>query len=82
MESNTASQIQALNEQIQVESAFVDRILLESKKIIIGQDHMMNRLLVGLLSRGHVLLEGLPGLAKTLAIRTLSTLVDASYQRV
>jgi len=82
MESNTAAQIQALNEQIQVESAFIDHILSESKKVIIGQDHMMNRLLVGLLSRGHVLLEGLPGLAKTLAIRTLSTLVDASYQRV
>ena len=82
MESNSASQIQALNERIQVESAFIDRILQESKRVIVGQDHMMNRLLIGLLSRGHVLLEGLPGLAKTLAIRTLSTLIDASYQRV
>ena len=63
--------IEALNQQIYADSAIIERIQKETAKVIVGQDHMINRLLLGLLTRGHVLLEGLPGLAKTLAIKTL-----------
>ena len=62
--------IKALNERIQLESAFVDMISMEMGKVIIGQKHMVERLLIGLLSNGHILLEGVPGLAKTLAIKS------------
>ena len=64
--------IKALNERIQQESAFVDMITMEMKKVIIGQKQMVERLLIGLLSNGHILLEGVPGLAKTLAIKSLA----------
>ena len=64
--------IKALNERIQQESAFVDMITMEMHKVIIGQKHMIERLLIGLLSNGHILLEGVPGLAKTLAIKSLA----------
>ena len=74
--------IEALNQQIQVDSAFIDDIRSESGKVIVGQDRMMERLLLGLLSNGHVLLEGLPGLAKTLAIKTLSSIINASFNRI
>ncbi len=74
--------IQALNLQIQQESAFVERLLEETGKVIIGQEKMMERLLLGLLARGHILLEGLPGLAKTLAINTLSKCVDGEFSRI
>ncbi|PCI94198.1 MAG: ATPase [Flavobacteriales bacterium] len=74
--------IKALNEKIQKESAFVDLLTMEMNKVIIGQKHMTERLLIGLLSNGHVLLEGVPGLAKTLAITTLSKTVDAKFSRV
>ncbi|MFT5263585.1 MAG: MoxR-like ATPase, partial [Polaribacter sp.] len=60
--------IEALNQQIFIESAFIERLNAETAKVIVGQNHMIERLLLGLLTRGHVLLEGLPGLAKTLAI--------------
>src|SRR5690606_25481286 len=74
--------IEALSQEIYKESAFVDRILEESKRVIVGQHEMLNRLLLGLLADGHVLLEGLPGLAKTLAIKTLSSCVGGSFQRI
>ena len=74
--------IKALNEKIQKESAFVDLLTMEMSKVIIGQQHMTERLLIGLLSNGHVLLEGVPGLAKTLAINTLAKTVDAKFSRV
>ena len=74
--------IKALNEKIQKESAFVELLTMEMSKVIIGQSHMTERLLIGLLSNGHILLEGVPGLAKTLAITTLSKTVDAKFSRV
>ena len=74
--------IKELNERIQKESAFVDLLTLEMDKVIVGQKYMIERLLIGLLSNGHILLEGVPGLAKTLAIKTLASTVDASFSRV
>ncbi|MBK9379236.1 MAG: MoxR family ATPase [Saprospiraceae bacterium] len=74
--------IEALNQQIGIESRFVDALLGNQSKIIVGQRHMMSRLLIGLLTRGHILLEGLPGLAKTLAIKTLANSVSASFSRI
>jgi len=78
----TSVDIEALNQQIQIDSAFLDDIMRESSKVIVGQDNMIQKLLLGLLSDGHVLLEGLPGLAKTLAIKTLSSIINASYSRI
>jgi len=74
--------IKALNEKIQQESAFVDMINIEMNKVIVGQKHLVEGLLIGMLSDGHILLEGLPGLAKTLAINTLSTTIDAKFSRI
>lgn len=74
--------IKALNELIEKESAFVDMLLMEISKVIVGQKYMVERLLIGLLSNGHILLEGLPGLAKTLAINTLANSIDASFRRI
>jgi MoxR-like ATPase len=74
--------IQALNQRIYIESAFIDDLILETKKVIIGQDYMMERLLLGLITQGHILLEGLPGLAKTLSIKTLADAIDAKFQRI
>ncbi|MCB9347493.1 MAG: MoxR family ATPase [Lewinellaceae bacterium] len=74
--------IEALNQQIYIDSAFVETLRQETAKIIVGQDTMIERLMLGLLCRGHVLLEGLPGLAKTLAIKTLSNAVDAKFSRI
>lgn len=74
--------IQALNEQIKIESAFVDQLKEACGQVIVGQEYMVNRLILGLLAKGHVLLEGLPGLAKTLSIKTLASAVDAGYQRI
>ncbi|KAA3648926.1 MAG: MoxR family ATPase [Bacteroidetes bacterium] len=74
--------IKALNEKIRIESSFVDLLTMEMDKVIVGQNHMVERLLVGLLSDGHILLEGVPGLAKTLAINTLATTVDADFSRI
>ncbi len=81
-EQRTAEDIQALNERVREQHVFVDALLEETSKVIVGQKYMLERLLVGLLSKGHVLLEGLPGLAKTLAIKTLSTAIDADFQRI
>jgi len=74
--------IKALNEKIRQESSFVDVLQMEMDKVIIGQKYMVERLLVGLLSDGHILLEGVPGLAKTLAINTLATTVKADFSRI
>ncbi len=72
----------ALQETIKEKSAFVDRLKGELSKVIVGQKPMVDRLLVGLLSNGHVLLEGVPGLAKTLAVKTLARTIQASFQRI
>jgi MoxR-like ATPase len=74
--------IKEINEMIEKESAFVDLITMEMEKVIIGQNHMVERLLIGLLSKGHILLEGVPGLAKTLAINTLSSTINAGFSRI
>jgi MoxR-like ATPase len=74
--------IKALNERIQKESAFVDLITLEMHKVIVGQKQMIERLLIGLLADGHILLEGVPGLAKTLAIKSLAHIIDAKFSRI
>jgi len=74
--------IKALNERIQRESAFVDMVTMEMHKVIVGQKHMIERLLIGLLANGHILLEGVPGLAKTLAIKTLASIIEAKFSRI
>ena len=77
-----APDIRALNERIQKSSRFVDLLRMELSKVIVGQTGMVDRLLIGLLGNGHVLLEGVPGLAKTLAIKSLSESVDAQFSRI
>lgn len=74
--------IKELNDRIQKESAFVDMLSLEMGKVIIGQKQLVENLLIGLLANGHILLEGVPGLAKTLAISTLSKAIDAKFSRI
>ncbi len=74
--------IQALNQRIHTESTFVEQLNHETSKVIVGQQVMLERLLIGLLTRGHILLEGMPGLAKTLAIKTLAQAVDAKFSRI
>ena len=74
--------ISAINEKIKKESAFIDLISMEVNKAIIGQKYMIERLLIGLLAQGHILLEGVPGLAKTLAINSLSKAINGSFSRV
>ena len=74
--------IKTVNEMIQRESAFVESLTSEVGKVIIGQKNMVDRLLIGMLCNGHILLEGVPGLAKTLAIKTLAAAVNAKFQRI
>ncbi len=74
--------IKTLNQMIERESAFVDTLSAEVGKVIVGQKPMVDRLLIGLLCQGHILLEGVPGLAKTLAIKTLATAISAKFQRI
>jgi len=74
--------IKEINERIQRESAFVEMLTVEMDKVIVGQKSMIERLLIGLLSNGHILLEGVPGLAKTLAINTLAKCVDGKFARI
>ncbi|MCQ2343591.1 MAG: MoxR family ATPase [Paludibacteraceae bacterium] len=74
--------IRELNERIERQSAFVDTLMMGMTQTIVGQKHLIETLLIGLLSDGHILLEGVPGLAKTLAIKTLSQLIDAKYNRI
>lgn len=83
MEDTTATlDIRAINEKIERESAFIDLLMMEMNKVIVGQKHMTERLLIGLLGQGHILLEGVPGLAKTLAINTLSQAIEGSFSRI
>lgn len=78
----TANDIQELNEKIQYHSSFIDRIREEVGRVIIGQHYMLDRLMIGLLTNGHILLEGVPGLAKTLTIKSLSQAVHARFSRI
>ena len=78
----TAEDIRLLNEKINHSATFIDKIHAEIGKIIIGQNHMIERLLIGLLSNGHILLEGVPGLAKTLAIKSLASTINAQFSRI
>ncbi|HVV55179.1 MAG TPA: MoxR family ATPase [Mucilaginibacter sp.] len=80
--SSYATDIRAVNEMIQRESAFVDLLKIEMDKVIVGQKYMVERLMIGLLADGHILLEGVPGLAKTLAINTLSKAIHANFARI
>ncbi len=78
----TSADIQALQERISNENLIIQRLFEETGKVIIGQKYMIERLLIGLLTGGHILLEGLPGLAKTLAVNTLSNAIDAKFNRI
>jgi len=82
MNEVTTINIKELNERIRLESSFVDIINMEMGKVIVGQKHLVESLLIGLLADGHILLEGVPGLAKTLAINTLANTIDASFARI
>lgn len=79
---NETVNIRELNERIQKESSFVDLVQIEMGKVIVGQKQLIESLLIGLLSDGHILLEGVPGLAKTLAIKTLAETIDAKFNRI
>ncbi|MFQ5790344.1 MAG: AAA family ATPase, partial [Acidobacteriota bacterium] len=76
------SVIQAINDKVQKEAVFVETLLAELGKVIVGQKDMLDGLVTGILSRGHILLEGVPGLAKTLAVRSLADAVDCRFQRI
>src|ERR1044071_2911918 len=78
----TAEDIRQLNEKIQYHCAFIDRLRDEVGRVIVGQQYMLDRLLIGLLSNGHVLLEGVPGLAKTLAIKSMAQAIHARFSRI
>src|SRR6187402_1013139 len=78
----TAEDIRQLNNKIQYQAAFIDRLRDEVGKVIVGQHYMLDRLLIGLLTNGHVLLEGVPGLAKTLTIKSLSQAIHANFSRI
>ena len=78
----TSVDIEALNQQIYIDSAFMEALNAETSKVIVGQKHMVDRLLLGLLAQGHILLEGLPGLAKTLAIKTLASAIKTDFKRI
>ena len=74
--------IRELTERIQSKSSFVESLTMGMDKVIVGQKHLVESLLIGLLADGHILLEGVPGLAKTLAIKSLASLIDAKYSRI
>lgn len=82
MDNAASIDIKELNERIHRESAFIDLLKMETSKAIVGQKNMIERLLLGLLSQGHILLEGVPGLAKTLAIKTLASSINAQFSRI
>ncbi len=82
MEANTQVDIKEINEKIKHESAFVNLLTTEINKVIVGQKQMVERLLIGLLGSGHILLEGVPGLAKTLSISTLSKAIEGNFNRI
>ncbi len=81
-EAKSPDDIKAIHDRIYEQSVFVDRLISEIGKVIVGQQYMIERLLIGLLTNGHILLEGVPGLAKTLAVRTLASTVSARFQRI
>jgi MoxR-like ATPase len=74
--------IELINQKVREQSAFVPTLKTEIAKVIVGQDYLIDRLIIGMLSNGHVLLEGVPGLAKTLTINTLASALDTSFQRI
>jgi len=78
----TQNDISIINEKVKKENGFIEGVLLETQKVIVGQKYLLERLLVGLLANGHVLLEGVPGLAKTTAVKTLSSTIKAKFQRI
>lgn len=78
----TSIDIEAINQQIYIDSAFMEALHAETSKVVVGQKQMIDRLMLGLLADGHVLLEGLPGLAKTLAVKTLASAVKADFNRI
>ena len=82
MEEQNTVDIALINQKIEKQSAFIDLLVMEMNKVIVGQKQMIERLLIGLLGKGHILLEGVPGLAKTLAINTLSKAVHGSFSRI
>ena len=77
-----SNDVRAINEMVQRESAFIDPILHEVHKVVVGQDVMIERILIGLLTGGHILLEGVPGLAKTLTVNTICDTIAAKFQRI
>jgi MoxR-like ATPase len=77
-----AAHIEEINRKVKEESVFVERLVAQVHRVIVGQKYMVERLLIGLLTRGHILLEGVPGLAKTLAVKTLAAAIDARFQRI
>ena len=77
-----AFDIRELNNRIEQQSSFISTLTAGMDRVIVGQKHLVDSLLIGLLSDGHILLEGVPGLAKTLAIKTLAQLIDADYSRI
>ncbi|MEY4134133.1 MAG: hypothetical protein RL386_483, partial [Bacteroidota bacterium] len=74
--------IEAINQQVYIDSAFIEKLSAQTAGVIVGQEYMIERLMLGLLTKGHILLEGLPGLAKTLAIKTLAKAIDAKFSRI
>jgi len=77
-----ATHVSEINQKVRDEGKFVEQLIAEVHRVIVGQKYMIERLLIGLLTRGHILLEGVPGLAKTLAVKTLSSAVDTKFQRI
>jgi len=77
-----AAHVNEINQKVRNESGFVDKLIGEVHRVIVGQKYMIERLLIGLLTRGHILLEGVPGLAKTLAVKTLSSAIETKFQRI
>ena len=78
----TRNTCQRINQKVKNESSFVEQLIGEVHRVIVGQKYMIERLLIGLLTRGHILLEGVPGLAKTLAVKTLSSAIETKFQRI
>jgi len=74
--------IEKINQLIAEKSKFIDELITEIKQVIVGQDYIINRFIVGLLAGGHILIEGVPGLAKTLIIKTLAQCIDTKFQRI
>jgi MoxR-like ATPase len=77
-----AAHVNEINQKVKNESGFVERLIGEVHRVIVGQKYMIERLVIGLLTRGHILLEGVPGLAKTLAVKTISSAIDTQFQRI